>query len=380
MPAAWPSTATRRERWLFRHWNNAADVLCADSASDSGACIAKRESSCYTRTLAESSNEEKWIREMKRKFDLVTAGVVCADVMVRPVESLPDPGTLALVPRLEMHLGGLAGVTAIVYSQLKGEKEAAAYMGRVGRDSFGDFLLANLREEGVNVDHVQRDGSCRSSATVVLISEAGERTFLHHLGTNAVINESDMDLDIIGAARVFHWGGPAITPQLDGAPMGRILERVREQGVKTSMDTCYDGNGVWLPLIEPSLPHLDIVFSSFEEACHYTGKDTPEAIADFYLAYGPETAVIKLGAEGLYAKNRDNEACRIPAHRADVVDTTGAGDASCGGFLYGYLADWEFGRCCRLANAVGGLTVQHMGGAEARTSLEETLQFMESQQ
>jgi 2-dehydro-3-deoxygluconokinase len=117
--------------------------------------------------------------------------------------------------------------------------------------------------------------------------------------------------------------------------------------------------------------------SSFEEAQKYTGKDTPEEIADFYLSFGLEAAMIKLGANGVYVKNA-REAYHIPAHKVTPVDTTGAGDASCAGFLYGYLQGWDLLRCGRLANAVGGLTVQHMGGAEAIESLDATLAFMES--
>ncbi|MBI4559097.1 MAG: carbohydrate kinase family protein [Candidatus Hydrogenedentes bacterium] len=60
------------------------------------------------------------------------------------------------------------------------------------------------------------------------------------------------------------------------------------------------------------------------------------------------------------------------------MDTTGAGDAACGGFLYGCIHGWPLERCARLANAVGGLTVQVMGGAEAILSLEQALAFMEN--
>ena len=158
--------------------------------------------------------------------------------------------------------------------------------------------------------------------------------------------------------------------------MGRIFEKAHQLGVKTSMDTCYDGKGVWLPLIEPSLPHLDIVFSSLEEARHYTGQQEPDSIADFYRSYGVETVVVKMGAEGLFVKN-GREQHHIPAHRVKVVDTTGAGDAACGGFLYAFLNHWDLKRCGQLANAVGGLTVQRMGGAEAIRTLEETVNFME---
>lgn len=306
--------------------------------------------------------------------DLVTVGVVCADVMVRPVDAFPNRGTLFLVPQLEIHLGGLAGVTAAVYSRLGG---TAAFVGRLGEDSFGDYILSALQTAGVNTSKVHRSSECNSSATVVLISEDGERSFLHHLGTNAVVSEADLDFDLIGGAKVFHWGGASVTPQLDGAPIGSAFEKARSLGVKTSIDTCFDGKGIWLPHIEPALRHTDIVFSSLEEARNYSGKQDPEDIADFYRSYGVDIAVIKLGSEGMFVKNA-SEKYYLPAHRVPVVDTTGAGDASCGGFLYGYIAGWNLERCARLANAVGGLTVQHMGGAEAIVSLEDTLKFMET--
>jgi sugar/nucleoside kinase (ribokinase family) len=307
-------------------------------------------------------------------FDLVTVGVVCADVMVRPVEALPERGKLSLVPHLEMHLGGLAGVTASVFSQLGGK---AAFVGRLGNDAFGDYLLSFLNKSGVDTSGVRRDSSCNSSATVVLISGDGERTFIHHMGTNAITCEEDLDFEVIAQTKVLHWGGPAITPKLDGAPMGRIFAKAKSLGVKTSMDTCYDGTNTWMPLIEASLPSLDVIFSSYEEACKYTGESDPVKIADFYLARGPEIAVIKLGENGLLAKTK-SELFRIPAHKVTVVDTTGAGDASCGGFLYGYVQGWPLEKCAQLANAVGGLTVQRMGGAEAIVSLEKTLEFLET--
>jgi sugar/nucleoside kinase (ribokinase family) len=109
----------------------------------------------------------------------------------------------------------------------------------------------------------------------------------------------------------------------------------------------------------------------------FTGKHDPDDIADFYRSYGVETVVVKLGAEGLFAKN-GQEQFDLPAHKAKVIDTCGAGDAACGGFLYGYVQGWDLKRCARLANAVGGLTVQCMGGSEGVKSLDETLAFMET--
>ena len=88
--------------------------------------------------------------------------------------------------------------------------------------------------------------------------------------------------------------------------------------------------------------------------------------------------MIKLGAEGIFVKTAGGDRVRLPAHRVPVVDTTGAGDASCGAFLYAHLQGWDTEKCARLANAVGGLTVGRMGGAEAVESLGKTLAFMET--
>ncbi|MBI2422844.1 MAG: carbohydrate kinase family protein [Candidatus Hydrogenedentes bacterium] len=306
-------------------------------------------------------------------FELVTLGVVCADIMARPVSEIPKRGTLGHIPHLEMHLGGLAGVTAIVYSQLGG---TSAFLGRLGCDSFGDYLLNTMRAAGVNVDGIERTNEVNSSATMVMIHPDGERTFLHHMGTNAETTPDHYDMTMLEQARMVHWGGPGITTKLEGAPMARLFERLRKKGIITSFDTCYDGSGRWLPLIEPALPHTNVAITSLEEARLYTGKQDAEDITAFLKSYGPEIAIVKLGAQGMYIDG-PGEKLYVPSYEVNVLDTTGAGDAACAGFIYGYLRGWPLLRCGQLACAVGALTVEHMGGAEAIQSLDATLAFME---
>lgn len=305
--------------------------------------------------------------------DIICLGLACADVMARPVEAFPPRGKLELIPTLEIHLGGLAAVAAAVIAKLGG---SVSFMGKLGTDGFGDYCAGALAGFGVNLDLLIRTATEGTPATVVLVGKDGERTFLHHPGCSRTLRESDIDTEKFRGARHVHWGGPAVTPGLDGPPMSRILERAKKMGLTTSVDTCYDGLDVWLPRIEPALPFLDVVMSSLEEARMYTGKREPEAIADFYLDRGPDIAVIKLGEGGMFVKSTV-ERMRVPAHRVDVVDTTGAGDAACGAFVYGYTQGWELARSVQLANAVGALTVQAMGGPNGVKSLDETLAFIE---
>lgn len=306
-------------------------------------------------------------------FDLVSIGLACADIMIRPVENLPPRGTIGLVDDMEMHVGGLAAVTAAVFSKLGGK---AAFVGQVGDDSFGEFLLASLKGWGVDTGQtVQRPGTS-SPATVVIISADGERTFLHRPGAAAELTGDQIDLDRVQDTKILHWGGPSVTPGLDGEPIGRIFKEAKQRGLMTSLDTCYDGTGKWYPRIEHALPHTDVVMSSLEEARMFTGCGEEEEIADFYLARGARIVLLKLGPDGLLVKS---ETCRhqLPALSVQVVDTTGAGDAACGGFLYGISQDWDLLRCAELANAVGAATVRKMGGAEGVESLEQVLMVMD---
>lgn len=305
--------------------------------------------------------------------DVVTTGVICADVLASPVDALPAKGTLAFVPDLKIHLGGLAAVTAAVSCRLG---TPAALIARVGDDGFGEFIVNTLEKHGVDCGHMKRLPGEGTSATVVLIDEKGERTFLHQVGATKGLCPADIDLDFVKQAKVFHWGGPGLTPGLDGAPMAELFETLRAAGVKTSIDTVFDGSGIWLPHIEAALPHTTIMMSSIEEAKNYTQEDDAEAMADFFLRYGVEAVMIKMGEDGLLVK--DGSAChRLPAHQVPAVDTTGAGDAACAGFLHAYLAGQDLLHCGQLANACGGLTVQRAGGAEGVESLEQALRFME---
>lgn len=302
-------------------------------------------------------------------LDVVTIGIVCADVIAGPMSNLPAKGQLGVADHLDLRLGGLAGVTASVLAKLGA---TAAYHGKVGRDPFGDFVVNEMAGHGVDVSGVIRTDETTTSATVVLLDTDGERTFMCFRGASAAMSEEDIDSGFVERGKVLHWGGPSLTPLLDGAPIARVFARAQEKGMITSIDTVFDGGGVWFPHIEEALAHTNIMMSNREEGSHYTGRTAPDEMADWFLERGPETVLIKLGEDGLLAKNREGS-CRLRAHEVPVVDTTGAGDAACGGFLYGHLQNWELRASAELANAVGALTVQSMGGATAEITLERAL-------
>ena len=99
-----------------------------------------------------------------------------ADAIARPVDELPPAGALKLVEEISLHGGGCALNTASALVRLG---LTASVVGKVGADPFGDFVLQLLDERGVARCGVLQDEKVPTSATVVLVDSAGERTFLH---------------------------------------------------------------------------------------------------------------------------------------------------------------------------------------------------------
>jgi sugar/nucleoside kinase (ribokinase family) len=185
--------------------------------------------------------------------DVVCVGILVADSIARPVDELPDAGTLGLVDEVTLRAGGCAVNTGTVLSRLG---LAVALAGKVGNDAFGEFLLRVADERGLARAGVLVDPEAATSATVVLVDSAGERTFLHVPGANGQLRADELDPAFL-SGRALHVAGALVMSSLDGEPTAALLAEARRRGITTSMDTVWDPSGRW-SLVRPALPHLDL--------------------------------------------------------------------------------------------------------------------------
>lgn len=298
--------------------------------------------------------------------DVVCLGILVADVISRPVDRLPEPGSLALVDEIVLRGGGCALNTGTALARL-GLSVACA--GKVGEDAFGDFVITLLDERGVDRSLVARDAAAPTSATVVLVDDAGERTFLHVAGANGSVRVGELDVDRVLATRALHVAGALVMPALDGEPTAALLAEAQRRGVVTSLDTVWDATGRWSRL-EPCLPHLDLLCLSRAEARALSGEHEPEAAAAWARARGAGTVAVTLGAEGCHVEG-EGFAGRIPAPSVETVDSTGAGDAFAAGMIYARLQGWSLERASVFANRIGAAATTAVGAAEGLPRLEE---------
>ena len=166
-------------------------------------------------------------------LDVISAGIVIADCVARPVERLPPSGQLALIDSIGLYLGGSAANTAATLSKLG---LRCAVVGRVGQDGFGDFLEKAIQSAGCDTRFLRRAGAA-TSATVVHVDAEGERTFLHAVGANANLKAADVPLDSLAAegARALHVAGYYVLPELE-PELPALLDRASRLGLLTSLE------------------------------------------------------------------------------------------------------------------------------------------------
>ncbi len=305
--------------------------------------------------------------------EVVCIGILVADVIGKPVVEYPERGKLVLVDRMELHSGGCASSTAVALSKI-GVKTGV--IGKVGDDGFGDFLIGVLERSGIDARGVVRDPETATSATMVMVHPDGERSFIHYLGANATLTEHDVNFDLLKEAKILHIAGSFLMPAFDGEPTARVLQKAKQMGLTTSLDTAWDSKGRWMSLIEPCLPYVDIAVPSIEEARMVTGKYDPPDVAAVLMDHGVKIVALKMGEEGCYIRSKDVE-LYVPRFDVMAVDACGAGDCFAAGFLTGILSGWDLKKTGRFANAVGATCVMALGATTGIKSLEDTLYFME---
>jgi sugar/nucleoside kinase (ribokinase family) len=286
----------------------------------------------------------------------IAMGVHVLDVLVRPVEAIPEGQGGQLVEEIRMTAAGSAGGFALVLSRLGASVSSA---GAVGTDPVGDMLLGLLERDGVDTSLLVRRDEVQTSASVLPIRPDGSRPAFHVIGANATYSSSDAPFDAIGAADYLHLGAPEF---IGGEEAAKILSFARNHGVVTSADILAPGEqaAAILDWIAPAFAHLDYLLPNEEQVLALSDTSELAEGCRALLERGVGCVAATCGAEGALVVDRESET-RVPAFEVDVVDTTGCGDAFSAGFLRGLSLGRARADAARLGCAVAGIVAQGLG-------------------
>lgn len=302
-------------------------------------------------------------------FDLVVVGELNVDLILTgnvvpafgQVEQLVDDAALVLGSSSAIFACGAARLGLRV-----------AFIGKVGQDEFGRFMVEQLKDRGVDTQGVVVDSRIKTGLGVIL-STGNDRAILTYLGSIAALHYEEIDQALLAQARHLHLGSyfllDALRPDIP-----RLFDQARSYGLSVSLDTNYDPAETWNGGLKETLARTDIFLPNATELRAITGVGHVEAALQIMTSQVPLVAV-KLGPEGAVAR-RGSETAQALSLPIEVVDTTGAGDSFDAGFIYGYLARWELARALRLGCICGALSTRAAGGTAAQPSLDEALEYL----
>jgi sugar/nucleoside kinase (ribokinase family) len=309
--------------------------------------------------------------------EVVSLGVHILDILGRPVSRIPPGQDIDLLEEIRLTVAGTAAGTSIDLAKLGADVLA---MGAIGEDAAGNFIVDTMHRHGIDTGGLRRKRDVQTSATMLPIRPNGERPALHVRGANAELTLDDVDFAAIISARHLHFGGTYLMPGLDGEPTAQILAFARERGVPVTFDVLAIERPDLLAVIEPSLPFIDYLMPSLDEARMISGLRDRREVIGFFLDRGARHTVLKMGADGSSVAWRGAggaiEEIRVPAFRAPVVDSTGCGDAYCAGFIIGLLRGWDLEECARFGTAAAGLVITGLGSDAGIVDFDQTAAFM----
>lgn len=265
----------------------------------------------------------------------------------------------------------------------------AAFIGKAGEDQFGHFLKKTLEDHNVDTRGFILTREVPTTLAFVHLEESGERDFsFYRKGcADVMLTSEEVDYDLIDEARALHFGSLSFTQEPAREAVLKAVEFAKAKGHLISYDPNYR------PPLWPSekaaiegmrlgLKYADVLKVSDEEAVLLTGERSIEKAAELLRQEGITLVCVTLGHEGVFYSHPSGSG-RVPGFKAEVVDTTGAGDAFFGSLMHqillsrkpvGELRTDEIKGFLRFSNAVASLCIEGLGGIPSLPTPERIME------
>jgi ribokinase len=292
------------------------------------------------------------------RFDVVGFGALNLDKLFK-VNKLAKAEEESFIEDYSESCGGSAANTAVGLARL-GCK--VGYIGKVGCDREGDVLIQDFCSEGVNTDGIVRSEQGKSGVVMGFVNKKGARALYVNSGVNDTINIDEVNARYASQAQFLHL--TSFVGEESFQTQKKLLDNIAAS-TKVSFDpgTLYARRG-YLAL-EPIIRKTSVLMPNALELTLLTGEIAYRKGAEAMLGKGVKIVAVKLGGNGCYITD-GCEQHLIGPFKVNVIDTTGAGDAFCAGFLYGLVNGKSLLECGKLGNFVASRCVTKMG---ARTGL-----------
>lgn len=281
----------------------------------------------------------------------------------------------------EKKAGGAPANVAAAVTKLGGK---ASFLGQVGDDSFGKFLVSILKDVNIDVSMTKIEGN--TTLAYVAIDKNGERDFEFKRGCDGDYGYSNIDLTKINNSDIIHFG--SATGLLDGELKNtyfELLDYAKKNGIFVSFDPNYrdaliteDKLDQFIKDSKEFIKVSDIIKLSDEEIKLITGENDIESGVNYLHKLGVKVIAVTLGSKGTLL-SIDGESIVVPSIKIKQVDSTGAGDAFVGAVLRQVseiedkksINKEKWIEIIEFANKVGAITCTNYGAINSIPTLNE---------
>jgi sugar/nucleoside kinase (ribokinase family) len=286
-------------------------------------------------------------------FDLLVVGDCNPDLLLVGSDVVPEFGQREkLVETAQLVVGGSAAIAACGAARLGLD---TAFVGAVGRDLLGTFMLDALADRGVDVSGCGADPDRATGITVALV-RGDDRAILTAPGAIPLLTAAAVDRDLLRASQHLHVASfhllDGLRPGLEG-----LVAEAQSAGLSVSLDPQGDPGGGDTALLTRLAAQVDVLFVNEQE----------DAALD---SAGCPLVVVKRGARGALARTPTGTV-EAASPAVEAVDATGAGDSFDAGFLAARLAGAGLADALALACACGALSTRALGGTAAQATMAE---------
>lgn len=316
-------------------------------------------------------------------YDVVALGELLIDFTENGVSAQGNPV-------FEANPGG---APCNVLAMLKKLSHKVAFIGKVGRDMFGDQLEQALTEAGIGTEGLFRDDRVHTTLAFVHTAPDGDRDFSFYRkpGADMMLTEEDVEAGraLLQSCRVFHFGTLSMTDEGCRRATKKAIGIAKEAGALVSFDPNLR-EPLWESLEEAreqvlyGLSQCDILKISDNEIVWLTGEeDYGKGVSCLQRDYRIPLILVSLGKEGSLAFAGENRAEAEAFVQENTVETTGAGDTFCGCILHQVLekgwteySSGELEEMLKLANAAAALITTKKGALRVMPEYEEIVRLV----
>lgn len=295
------------------------------------------------------------------KFDVICFGALNVDRLYR-VNRIAGRDEESFIIDFKEAPGGSAANTAVGLARL-GLK--TGFIGKVSDNREGKLLLNDFKRQNVDVNGIIVSKEGRSGVAMGYIDTKGDRALYIDPGVNDSLELKEIDLKYADNTAFLH-----LTSFIGEKPFKAQKELVRGlRDVRISFDPgeLYARKG--LTVLKLMIERSFVMLPSENELKLLTGKKYDEG-SKILIKKGVSIVAVKLGERGCYVKD-GKESYLVEPYKVKVVDTTGAGDAFCAGFLYGLIKNKDLYECGRLGNFVASRCIEKVSAREGLPRLSD---------